>query len=270
MKLIGIKKLPQILYKYLDWKTVGAMNILTKFEIYFSSPSRFNDIFDCKIPISSKFNNEKYYEKYLFKLLMNENPLDPKNSVFRYLDQKDVFNPITAKLISSHYKMPIKKRTPNEFFETYLDVTTGVFSLSSVYNNNLMWGHYAASHAGICIGFFTNFFLELEADYIGRVTYTNLLPKLKPDLLSQENMENFFFTKELDWRYENEYRIVWRDIKERVVTFNPNSIYSIHLGYDIGMSGKMFIDLIKNHLPHIKIYKTIKDVREFKLKFIKI
>lgn len=270
MKKVGIKKLPKVLYKYRDWKAIGAMDIISKSKIYFSSPNNFNDIFDCKFPINNELNNEDFYEKRLYDILMKENPLDKEKSVFKDLNSKYWDNPITAKLINSSYKMPIKKRNPNEFFETYLDVTTGIFSLSSTCDNNLMWGHYAANHTGICIGFLTEYLLDLGADYIGKVNYTNILPKLKSDLLNQENLEQIFFTKETDWKYENEYRIIWRNIKERIVAINPYAIHSIHLGYNIGPDRRIFIDSIKNFLPHIKLYETMKDDNEFTLKFKRI
>ena len=43
--------IPEILYKYRDWRNKYHRNIITKQEIYFPKPSEFNDPFDGNIPV---------------------------------------------------------------------------------------------------------------------------------------------------------------------------------------------------------------------------
>jgi hypothetical protein len=267
MRRLDSGELPKLLYKFRDCRANGHMDILTKSTIYFASPSNFNDIFDCKIPIVDGSSHEEHYERLLHKL-MHQQKLDQID----YFDKYDLFNSINlkGKLIMSKFSTPFKKTSINEFYEAYLDISTGVLSLTSNHENILMWGHYAAEHSGFCIGFSTKHLLKLNAHYIGKVRYSKKYSSIYPNVDDDKNIINMFFVKSQNWKYENEYRIIWKDIESRIVKIDKKAIQEIYLGYRIGHFKNLFLKLKAKLLPHVNIYEAEKDDEEFKLRFKKI
>jgi hypothetical protein len=82
----------------------------------------------------------------------------------------------------------------------------GLLCFSEVWNNPVMWSHYADRHTGLCFGF------EIPEEHIGKVLYSrkrlvaNLEKLSNPSNLTEEDARKFLFTKYAHWRYEKEYR----------------------------------------------------------------
>ncbi len=59
-----MNNLPEIVYKYRCWSNTFHKNLLTKNEVFLSSPSVFNDPFDCRIPKNYLLldNDEKIWD----------------------------------------------------------------------------------------------------------------------------------------------------------------------------------------------------------------
>lgn len=84
----------------------------------------------------------------------------------------------------------------------------GIISFSKDWNNPLMWGHYGDKHKGICLGF------DIDDSHIKEVTY---FPKRMPaevDMrkkyggLTEDVVVNLMCTKYIEWKYENEVRVI--------------------------------------------------------------
>lgn len=81
-----------------------------------------------------------------------------------------------------------------------------------------MWSHYADCHKGFCIGF--KDFLGVGKDCIRKVTYKQRRNKRLPfkcfnnnlseDEFGEEFKQEYLLTKYVDWKYENEWRIIAR------------------------------------------------------------
>ena len=97
-----------------------------------------------------------------------------------------------------------------------LDSTMGIFSLSRRWNSTLMWAHYTHSHSGFCIGF------DREHEFF-KTNNSNKNPKkfiFKPVIYSDKRILipnrqknkiekiDLFLTKSMDWKYEEEERII--------------------------------------------------------------
>lgn len=105
--------------------------------------------------------------------------------------------------------------------------TLGVFCLSSLWDNQLMWAHYTSSHHGFVIGLESNhdFFGDIswgriqedpEGDIfdfgesipplLTRVHYTNERPAV---YLQDDELDwKYLITKPEEWKYESEYRLI--------------------------------------------------------------
>ncbi len=159
---------PKSLYKYRALSPDSALNytmqMLSRSEVYFSSPDDFNDPFECQTQV---FVGDDLA------------PLEQRND---------------AGLLQSNRNL-MRERLR-------------IFSMSAIYNNSLMWSHYADGHRGICVGFST----ETDGEWFGLaepVRYTDELPIV--DLTSQgsprKNFESVALCKETRWSYEEEWRI---------------------------------------------------------------
>ncbi len=93
--------------------------------------------------------------------------------------------------------------------------TVGVFSLTETNNNELMWAHYANSHAGFVVGFDTetDFFYRRANDpktcgELSNVIYSDTAPTVYVEPGVMEIPKELFFTKTTKWQYEREWRMI--------------------------------------------------------------
>lgn len=104
----------------------------------------------------------------------------------------------------------------------------GVVCLTSSWDNQLMWSHYAGSHTGICLGFkFSDLTWEGEGYLpLKPVQYSNVTPVAmskawndeKKGIASQITTTTFVRTKIPDWHYEREWRLICKpEYRGRVI-----------------------------------------------------
>lgn len=88
-----------------------------------------------------------------------------------------------------------------------LDRDWGVLCLSATWKHPLLWGHYADSHQGLCLGFDVQ-----SADTFSKVSYKPrrfdwpLGMDGNPRAPDENEFSDLLFTKYSGWRYEAEYR----------------------------------------------------------------
>lgn len=87
---------------------------------------------------------------------------------------------------------------------------TGICSFTEVYDNELMWAHYADRFRGICVGYRVSGLLERLGDDVSfvRMYYNEQVPRLQstsapPDLLARRVLS----FKNHRWSYEREWRM---------------------------------------------------------------
>lgn len=178
-------------------------------ELYFSSPSEFNDPHDSLVDFDFSHVKEKDIEHFLAENAENvallseygENFLDGKHSLAEILAQ------IEAK---------IKKIRPQIAGNTFR-----IACFTDNPKNPLMWAHYASSHKGVCIGFETtvdsNSLCIAAVDFPGLdpssisldpITYVDKRPHpynmFKDPAVKA--MNDFSLVKNNQWSYEKERR----------------------------------------------------------------
>jgi hypothetical protein len=83
----------------------------------------------------------------------------------------------------------------------------GIFCLSAVREDILMWSRYSEKHTGLVLEFRAgpddSFFRRAEP-----VTYQERYPTLRPVDPDEERAKASALTKSSHWRYEQEYRII--------------------------------------------------------------
>ena len=146
----------------------------------------------------------------------------------------------------------------------------------------LMWSHYAGEHTGFCIKYkLSKHFICQEKNqryehmYLKKIAYTNkkinlLTPKINSDLA--------FATKNINWKYEKEVRLIVYNPNKRELFYgikldSLSKIDTIFFGYRCPDST---INTIKNlfiekHTETPKFYKMILDEKNiYNLKYIQI
>lgn len=217
------------LYQFRKFSDYALSNLM-KSEITLSRPSEMNDIFD--------------------------------TLVFTWLNSPSFGN-------SSQFKGHLEP-----FKQSFQDYRIASFCEDNPDNerfavqNSLMWAHYAAEHRGFCVEysfdkaeFRQDHFNEISASRMFRIKYTD--PKESPinfeTFDSSLFMDVGFFTKSIDWQYENEVRIIQYKSKQGALreqySLTPKSrIVAIYFGYRCPESN---IQIIKKllHGRDIKFYK---------------
>ncbi|MCI4372731.1 MAG: DUF2971 domain-containing protein [Thermoplasmata archaeon] len=182
-----------LIYKYV---TTDRIDVLKDCRIRFTQPDALNDPFE-SCPCLIEFNRDK----------------------MESLQQKseDKFGEFSAELTQQ-----MRQDLVNVMGERLPEIMGNVFgflSVSQVPDNLLMWSHYAGSHSGFVIGFDPeNPFLKpggMSLHGLKPVRYSRerfVLPArgfMGMDAATMEAAnEQFFFTKSIDWRYEQEMRVL--------------------------------------------------------------
>jgi len=171
------------------------MKIITNSELYFASPKAFKDPFDCKVyfrPSVSKNELRKKHKEIVKKFMPQSNRTQRRAKVAQ----------------------DVKAATPNEFLSKISSGlqksvnNLGILSLSSNPLNILLWSHYACGHTGMCLKFLTTgttpfFGLSQKVNYETKYPIVDLL-KDGPG----RHTDAFLLTKAIDWKYEDEWRII--------------------------------------------------------------
>ncbi|NIJ46260.1 hypothetical protein FHR24_002744 [Wenyingzhuangia heitensis] len=212
------QNIPDVVYKYLDFET-GIEKVLKNKTIKFSTPSSFNDPFDCYevlIEQKAKVSREKQGFSGFFKTDYEE------ADKFLRKENAEVFRRLKEQI--------------------------RITSFSKCYRNILMWSHYGQKHTGVCIGVST----ILNKSEFSKVSYETIItPKPFDDLGEKKNnidaINYWLNTKSNDWEYEGEIRIVSRDMPE-YSKFNSEVVKEIIFGL------KVPSEKVKNKIKELQLY----------------
>lgn len=146
--------------------------------------------------------------------------------------------------------------------------------------STFMWGHYGNKKRGVCIEFDASK-LDLSNPDIfhGPVEYTHEIRKHKEYCLSAdiktieevdewiaENRNAIFFTKHLDWKGENEYRIISKELEYLDISQAISNVYlTSHDSQECLLTEQLVQDAVpvkqvdfRNCIPYIAIAKNIR------------
>lgn len=158
-------------------------------ELNLSSPKVFNDPFDC--PILELLNNEEVAS----------------------LIREAYHSCLKIACFMKKEKLPYEK-DGNTIYDEKKNLDD-----KEEFLNPLMWAHYADNHSGICIKYgFNEDITQLSGDNPSVVSFFQDVKYSDEDLsqYSQKNsisLKDSFFLKGKPWKYENELRFLYFDIK---------------------------------------------------------
>lgn len=250
---------PKSLYKY-EPLSKQALENLKNQVIYFGSPTKFNDPYNCAFAARVLRPSDDEIER-IQKFYYSKQDTPPKICQ-------------TFKNMSKHELRKIFLKNGEIVLEILLAnfrKIKGVSCFSETNTNLLMWSHYGEKGKGFCLEFDT---ADIPFDKMKKVKYKALMPKLNlAEIICDMNTDSifgFYCTKAKDWAYERE----WRCIHNQVGTayrYLPRTLTGIYLGSEFPKSELEAFKLnIKGQNPNVQIWQGFRSKTSFKVKFIKI
>lgn len=220
---------PIALYKYKALSDSGIDHVegmLRKNELWFSSPLRFNDPFDCRCVFDIRNTREELvFRKAAFLTKRNGATLEDA------LAEADDEIPLEVHEVENWQRQQIdghSRRAAN----------SGILCLTPVCDDFIMWTHYAKYHTGICIQFRVRDVREEEhldfiasaqqVEYADRCPIINIVRDGSLDIVRKA-----FLTKATPFRYEREWRVVRLDQGEGLKRIPNGIIGAVILGCQI-------------------------------------
>lgn len=242
------------LYKYREVSSIGLERIITHGELFLSDPTSFNDPFDCRPKISihaSEYKRKRYIKALAKERLPNATPKELSKEIKSYSKNKNLANP---KLL-------------NDMFSKFIK-SCGIYCLTEVPDDILMWSHYSDSHKGICLQFNPNKELSILWENY-KITYQELYPNVNLMQLHKfDQFINLFAIKSEHWEYEQERRIIKShyDGGSKIYTFDTELLTGIILGAKISSNDeKTILDWVSKKKTPTKIYKAKIDGDAYRL-----
>lgn len=223
---------PQFLYKYRSKDSV--LKLLENAQLYFATKAEFNDPYECDLELI----NDSTFEDWVayFKstgLMRSEEISNYAKRMMRHPDE------------ALRYVQNSIERQQQE---------TGIFCLTSINNNNLMWAHYADGHKGICIQF--DILQDTQAFFFPKkVCYDDEFIRFNY-IKNQAPATEALFHKNSSWAYENEYRIININ-KHGLMPIKPTAIRQIIFGCKMSSTDrnqivKLCVDKGYNHISFLE------------------
>lgn len=185
------------LYKYISMqpdKIKYLEEVFRDREIFFSSPTKFNDPFECR-PYLTWYRKGKKLRDFFDQMVLEKFPEDNRETRRRKCNEG-----------YKRFRINQDKYMKN-LYEEFLNFT-GLYCLTQIPDNILMWSHYANGHNGLVLEFdvtkeYTLFYEAIEVHYSKEYPHVNLMEIGEP-----EHFKKALLTKSIDWNYEKEWRIV--------------------------------------------------------------
>ncbi len=244
----------EFLYRYRTIDSLEIDNIFKKQKIFMPNPVSFNDPFDCKPKIG--FNGiYKQKKKFLIDLFKANNPALTKKEIKRLMREKSIIRKFN------------RQEVINKMFNDYQKLF-GIYCLSEIPDNLLMWSHYSDKHRGFCLQFKSDdpesfFGKAFKIKYQSHYPYVNLRK-----IYYIKSFFDTFTTKSTNWEYEQEWRIIKTpyDGGPGWYSFEPELLTGIIIGARATNSCKKKIEsLVREYPTKIELYEAKLNEREYKI-----
>lgn len=211
---------------------------ITKSELFFAPPAGLNDPYDCQVTLDTSGTDEEWRRHFLDAL---KAPGKRKLSVSERL--------LLANRIVKQKRH--EKLNGKEF--SRITEHFGIVCFSAIMNNLLMWAHYANNHRGICLVY------DPDRDCHGvianplEVRYQKEYPKVRVVDLKKGGdpiVSNLLLTKSEDWKYEQEYRVIFPYGAKNVKQHHPAALVGVIVGARCSVEDKIEVETWVREHPY--------------------
>lgn len=263
--------IPKFLYKYRNWDDPKHKRILSHNEIFFTSSRKFNDPFDTIVPLRFDLGTDQQIEAILKEYFKRATP-DKSESEIDSLVRIFIKSGVQK---SPGFIEDFDKEFQERKFSQY-----GIFTMSKVYDNILLWSHYAAAHEGFCVKLNTDIlrdnFLKKSNEKvmidIHEVEYSSDYPELNFFEMSKEEIAlKHVLVKAIDWCYEEEVRAVLLRSTNIRFELEPEVLIEVIIGVRMSeQSRSEIIGVLKNRIPRVNLLQAKLKKGAFGLDFERI
>lgn len=283
------------MFKYLD--AGGARPTLTNRTLRWSRPSRFNDLFDMAQPYSTNFDAEFVTRRALelmWERLANPGQRPPMNQQGAMLELcRPFLLPLGREQFAEDMRPGVEQslaKHPQRMKEFGQEIvehlrTIKVLCLSSVHDDNALWGLYADNHRGVVLQFAnvpdldSVYRLACPVDYRDRppplLTDEELAQFLAGDIaLSADLADPLMVLKSTHWSYEKELRIVsgegrYPDAEFEDIWFNARELVAVYFGARGEELRAELEPLVIERYPHAQRWQAFKGYH-FRIEFTRL
>lgn len=244
----------EYLYKYRTMASKGLGRVFTHNEVFFSDPTTFNDPFDCR-PFLVTHNSDYKRKKFFEQLVKDRYPYAKKHQIKKEVRSNPRFH---------------KFRDPAELEKMYNQFLRGfgVYCLSEIPADILMWAHYSDSHRGICLQLKADKELSLFWEAF-KVRYQENYPIVNiMEMGKRSEFLKALATKSNHWEYEQERRIIKtpQEGGPRIYRYSPELLTGVILGALISDDDESrILSWVNKHTTPVTIYKAKLNKREYRL-----
>lgn len=247
---------PARLYKNVppaEW----ALKNLRNNQLWFSSPSGFNDPYDCQIRVERLDLSDAELVD-IVKGHLNSLPPDEARKQAATLLPDGRPSPLlrqqTIDTISSVFNL----------MRSTMKNSRGVCCFSEKVDDLLMWGHYSDRHRGFCLEFDTSF---QPFDMVHKVDYSDTIPTVDPVPLifdgNPDTLLAMITTKAACWKYEQEWRVIHME-GNKAYSYIPAALSAVYLGLLASDELRLeAVAILKGTAT--RLYQMERDERAFKL-----
>ncbi len=261
---MNLKNNSKWLFKYMPFN-FNAVKIIANNELWFGKPDTQND------PNESEF------------ILKNSEIVNPKND-FKIVIQEELDAEIEYLQSGSDTNLHISRIESEKKLKKVIRDYLGICSMSTIYNDILMWAHYSDNNKGICLVFDKEILTKNIGGDASKVTYSKNISNA--NLIKRGNIGQilsdkiFYMDKLINWEYESEFRFVKRfndripqNEIDRLKSFPENALVGVILGGDFPEEDfKTLINLVysRNNERDFYFWKCIKNLHKQSMDMTKI
>ena len=274
-----------VLYKYFPPER-GAF--LKELLLRFTPPGSFNDPFD-------SFPAFYGFDETLITAKVNKAGLDTafdialeSSSEFEKQRKLSVI-PQANKILRKHY-LSNPTRLDGIFAELHrkkVNSDIGILCLCDSPKSVVMWSHYTHEHKGFVVGFESQdgFFSHQPNDpadigVLNPVNYSKSRPLIDVRTIKEgENLPDILFTKNEEWSYEKEWRIIRflkdadeaRDENVHLFRMSPAAVREVILGYNSDESVKnSLLEAVKHNpkLSHVEFFTAQLSSKHYEMEIL--
>lgn len=268
-----------MLYQY--FKFEDGRNYLESQLLKISIPNRINDPFEF-LPQYVKTNDlsiikEQALQQDISNMLINKFNKDTTFiSEFGHmnLDRWPFWVNDNIQSLYNFYCISFEYATSSQF-SNYIDDLSkklGLICFTAKNDSILMWSHYAKNHTGIVIGFKNNLF---DGKAI-QVKYSDKRVQVRAGfkIIDKNEFEQVLYNKNIDWAYEDEYRLCMkldsclRDGDNYYMPCPIEMIKEIYFGVNCKYDHITYINSLLNQ--NIDLYQCARNWANYNIDFKKL
>lgn len=189
-------------------------------EVRFAFPHEFNDPFDCSVVYAQHEGSEDEVVDDFLDLARRVGATESESELRAQ----------AAQMLVDPMRDPRRAEACREMERMYaffLRGQIGVYCVSGVADDILMWSHYAENHAGVCLQFDASIGPFSQAQ---KVAYTQLRPHLGWKDGEDTKLDKTLLVKSSHWEYEQEWRIIQPGAGGHIVVLPPSALTGIIVG----------------------------------------